>query len=189
VIRNYYYTVCSLPQLLFEPSSSPLSWSEFLRLCGIEVPARRMEVLHSLGLLPSEQLRGRHPVLDSWVSWEGGLRNALSRIRARRSELPEDEFSRAAYPMNFPTEEAEAVMNASTPLEAEMHLERVRWDRLDALDLAEDFSLGRLIVYGLKLRLLERRGRFDRKTGESVLGEATDISPGSAATGVGGRSS
>ncbi len=186
--RNYYYTVCSLPAVNFEADRPPVSWTDYLRICAIEVPPAKVELLGRLGLLPREDMLGKHPVLDQWILFEGGLRNALSRLRSQRLELSEETYERAAYPGNFPLEEARKLLGDGTPMETELRIDRMRWNRLEELDHPFEFDLGRLVVYGLKLRVLERRTRFEVKAGESTLGEAVGV-PGTKDHGFAGRAS
>ena len=56
-------------------------------------------------------------------------------------------------------------LGAGTPLAVETALDRRRWSCLEELETGTQFDLGRLVVYRLKLLLLERKNRFRPEPG------------------------
>ena len=85
--------------------------------------------------------------------------------RAQRLGLSPDPFLRnAPFFAGLPALAREA-LGAGTPKAVEMALQRRRWSVLEELETGTQFDLGRLIIYRLKLLLLERKGQFRPKPG------------------------
>jgi len=116
--------------------------------------------------------------LNLWKDWERTLRLNLSRNRAlklRREapveapELPSDAVAAA-----------KAAMSIDSPLEAELSLDKARWDAIQNIQGMDIFSEGAIYAYLLKLLLMERRAAFDTEAGfteykalyTAILGEA-----------------
>jgi hypothetical protein len=60
---------------------------------------------------------------------------------------------------------------AATPLEAEIMLDRARWEYLENLEAGHYFDLGKLIIYYLQLQLLQRRSRLIKEKGQAAFAE------------------
>ena len=64
-----------------------------------------------------------------------------------------------------------------SPLQAEEALNLARWGYLDQLEAGHYFDIDKLVVYVLRLQLLERKARFDEQKGREmfdlVYGEIT----------------
>jgi len=64
------------------------------------------------------------------------------------------------------------------PLEAESLLNRARWQFLEQLEVGHYFDVERLVVYSLKLQLLERIALYDREKGrerfEEIFGKLNE---------------
>jgi hypothetical protein len=105
------------------------------------------------------------PVLRKWQNWETSLRNELVSIRAQR--LGRDPY-RYLVPFSFAfgiTKLVQEVMAIANPLDAEETLNRARWGFLEELEMGHFFDEERLVLYSLKLQLLERRAQLDRGKG------------------------
>jgi hypothetical protein len=85
--------------------------------------------------------------------------------RAQKLGISPDPFLREApFYAGLPAMVKEA-LNAGTPKAAEIALDRRRWSYLEELETGTQFGLGRLIVYRLKLLILERKDRFRPEAG------------------------
>jgi hypothetical protein len=108
------------------------------------------------GAVPQAFIRG-------WLEWERALRLNLARQRAQKLkrdfplEPPDDPLDAAAA--------AKAALALESPLEAELYLDRARWDAVTALEGFEYFSRNRVYAYLLKLLLLERHDLFKTEEG------------------------
>lgn len=170
--RAYYYLMATLPELGFD-RAPPISSQDFLERCAEHLPARSYGLLAETGLSEGPAaVRARLVVHGIWYPWERTLRQELARLRARRldgelarSELP----SGPEAPPAGAAEVAMRVMRLDSPRGAEDELDRARWDFLERLEFGRYFTLERLVVYLLKLRILERRAVFDATRGRERL--------------------
>jgi len=163
-LTQYYYLVASLP-LLRPDDPPPFRSAAWLELCREHVLGNDHALLarisfDSLGILP-----GDHAVWQSYASWETALRNELAVQRAQRLGLSPDPFLRQA-PFHAGLHVlAKEALAAGSPRAVEAALDRRRWSCLEGLEAGTQFDLGRLIVYRLKLLLLERKSRFQTGPG------------------------
>ena len=163
-MTQYYYLVASLP-LLRPDDPPPFSSAAWLELCREHAAGNDHALLarisfDSLGALP-----GDHAVWQSYSSWETALRNELAVQRAQRLGLSPDPFlHQAPFHAGLHALAREALA-AGTPRAVEATLDRRRWSRLEGLEAGTQFDLGRLIVYRLKLLLLERKSRLQAGPG------------------------
>jgi Protein of unknown function (DUF2764) len=162
--RRFYFLIASLPHLAWEEAPR-LNVGSFLQLCRDTVPARFCRWLESAELFQDRPRPAPVPLLQRWYDREHALRNELARRRALRLEVEENRDLREAPFDETAVRLAERVMNMESPWAAEEALDRARWAFLDELEVFHYFDFERLLVYGLKLRLWERRRTFDKEKG------------------------
>jgi len=171
-VSQYYFLVASLPLLAFEDRDATEP-AAFLESLGDHLPPAELETVAAARIdAPSVEAGAgaAYPVIENWNRFERGLRNALVRLRASRSD-PGEFIRRDANgdAADDPVEIAEAAREAhahESPLSGEGILNRARWAHLDELEVGHFFDLDRIIVYYLKLQILARRRLFTRRDGE-----------------------
>jgi hypothetical protein len=103
--------------------------------------------------------------IDGWYAWERALRLRLARYRAQ--SLKRDGAA-PVEPPGIPSE-AEAAAKAAaaleSPLEAELLLDKARWDAIGTLQGLDYFGRNTVYAYLLKLLLMERRSAFKSEEG------------------------
>ena len=57
----------------------------------------------------------------------------------------------------------------SNPLEREEYLMKLQWDALSSIEFSESFTLTELMIYKLKLQILERLSSFNSEKGKAVF--------------------
>ena len=101
-------------------------------------------------------------LINRWKEWERTLRLNLAKERAIK-------FKRES--LDAPDTPPEAVLVAKnallieSPLEAELFLDKARWDAIDNLQGLDVFSDAAMYAYLLKLLLMERRVGFNAEDG------------------------
>ncbi|MCS7237244.1 MAG: DUF2764 domain-containing protein [Thermoguttaceae bacterium] len=109
--------------------------------------------------------------LRRWVGFEVALRNALAVARARKLELDESGFV-VAPELADPTLDFANVISewsvAKTPLAGLQVVIRARWDWCDAHEAWFSFTEDEILVYALRLMLLEQ---WRRTSGEGKPAE------------------
>jgi hypothetical protein len=103
------------------------------------------------------------PFINKWRKWERALR--LSLARGRALQLKRDAAVDA--PDTFPDAQAaaKAALALDSPLEAEIYLDKARWDAIEELQGTAYFHRDNIFAYLLKLLLLERRASFKTEEG------------------------
>jgi len=105
------------------------------------------------------------PLVNNWKKWERALRLNLARGRALKLKRE------GGAPVEAPENPADAAATAKTallmesPLEAELYLDKVRWDLIESFQSMNIFNISTVYAYLLKLQLMERRAAFNAEEG------------------------
>lgn len=148
-----------------------MSEEEFLDCCESTVSPQDYRLLKSVSLVPSSLEETINPVLDKWNSWERSLRNDLVKMRASRKGVDGDKYVASGTIETGLQNIARDAFSAATPLEAEIILDRARWDYLENLEAGHYFDLGKLIIYFLQLQLMKRKSLIVKEKGKSKFEE------------------
>lgn len=152
----YIYLISSLPMLGFG-NPPPFSFERLLQNCEgiisdddigiIKITAKEMDYVYD----------GSQPTLKKWFAFETMLRNELVKIRSSRKHADPQKYLRApdnAEP--YINRIALAASRIPSIIEAERMLDQDRWQELEELSMGHFFDIDCLIIYGLKLLILER---------------------------------
>ncbi len=159
------YLVAQLPALVFT-AAPPLGVEEFGALARRFLPPADTDLLDRIRLLPPADEKGRREaacgsaVLLAFYDWETEFRNEWTRLRAPKLGRETAADLRPAAADFSARAAARTALAAASPLEAEILLERGRWDRIDGLKTGHLFDLETLVAYGLQLRILHRKAAF-----------------------------
>lgn len=167
----YTYFIASLPTLGFR-EKPPFSYAEFLNKGREFILARDLETLKKIPswLERAPKDMSTH-VLRRWYDFDILLRNALVKLRAARKHQAADKYLRAPQEEISPYT-AHIALSAHknpSPLEAEISLDEARWRFLDDLSFGHYFDRDFLIVYGLKLLILERWEKINTADSKRLL--------------------
>ncbi|MDR3259240.1 MAG: DUF2764 domain-containing protein [Fusobacteriaceae bacterium] len=123
--------------------------------------------------------------INSWIKRECSLVYSLAKFRAikQKKEISIENF--------YVSQEVEALSRSAfmleNPLEAELMLDKGRWEAVDALLASDYFSIDVVYAYYIKLLLLERRYSFATEEGFSEYQALyEEILKGTSGTGVAG---
>lgn len=167
-MKQYYFTVASLPFLFFD-QQAPLGGQDFLELCAVELSEDQQALLKSIELGNPEE-NAKLGAQRDWYNWEIALLKGLQKKRAQKL----DKESTDIFPEKndfFPQME-ELLRNidgAAHPLQAEELILKARWDFLNDQEASYQFDINRLVIYYLKLQILLRKASFDRQEGQKEL--------------------
>ena len=168
-MSRYYYFVATLPTLELG-SPAPMTSAEFLERSQRFLAAEDFAVIHAATLISGVDgpppACAASPLLTGYYSWERSVRNELVRLRARRLERAADPWIRSAGRDDAASRAAQAAFQASHPLEAELILERERWERIRTLRSLHFFDLELIAAYRLELQIIERLARLRDVEGE-----------------------
>lgn len=153
----YTYLISSLPMLQFG-NSPALTLNDFLSRCAELIPQNDVVLVKEALSTDAYALNVSAPAtLLKWKEFDLALRNELVKARALRKKVDPARFLRrdTHFDMNI-THIAQAALRQASILEAERHLDLERWKALDEISRGHYFDLDFLLVYGLKLAILER---------------------------------
>jgi hypothetical protein len=177
-VGSYYYLAAQLPELVYG-QSAPMSSAAFLDLAGRLLDKEDFAFLDKLSLDPDGPGVAPQPAyaesaapsgcdfIDKWREWERVLRLNLARSRAARLKR---ENGAPVDPPAYPLDAAAAARGGpagaeESPLEAELALDKARWNAIEYLRGITYFSRNTVYAYYLKLLLLERRESFNTEAG------------------------
>ncbi|MDD5155191.1 MAG: DUF2764 family protein [Candidatus Omnitrophica bacterium] len=150
----YVYLISSLPMLHFE-GKPPFSFEAFLSKCSQFIPQKDLEVLKGLRSEGVPQQKSR--IIRKVSGFETLLRNELVNLRAARKKIPAEKYLRPdGYAGSSIYHIAVAAQRNPSPLEAEKILDQAKWSFLDELAFGHYFDPDSLVIYALKLLILER---------------------------------
>ena len=152
--------------MLFPDSEKFMTQEEFLGCCETSLSKEDFKTLQSASLLPKVN-SGKNSVLADWSNWEISLRSELVKLRALKKGLDSDKYIQGNLGEGSVFELARDAFNSPNPLEAEILLNSGRWDYLEMLESNHFFDLDRLIIYYLKLQILERKSLINHEKGQN----------------------
>jgi hypothetical protein len=172
--------VAQLPYLIYG-QAVPMSSEAFKELATSLMSKRDAELLKTLRLefWPPEDTdeqdsyaKAAKPsgssFIDQWREWERVLRLNLAKLRSLKIR---PEGATPAEPPAIPTDAAvtaaKAIAASESPLEAEVFIDRARWNAIESFQGNDYFGHNTIFAYLLKLLILERRASFQAETGFS----------------------
>jgi len=167
----YIYLVSTLPALSFG-AKPPITTDKLFQASKDFIPGKDYTVLENLRDKGIFLYEGRLAILKKWRDFNVALNNELVKIRAVRKHVEPAKYLRGDGYAGY--EVSHLVLSAhrkTSPREGEMILDQERWSLLDELCIGHYFDLEFLIVYMLKLAILERWDKISAADKKSILGE------------------
>lgn len=165
----YIYLLASLPMLHFG-NKPPFSFERFLEICKDKISEDDINLIKLIR--EDYACAGLQPTLKKWHVFDTALRNELVKIRAGRKHLDPLKYTRGEdYIEAYISHIAMNAHRNPSILEAERALDQDRWRKLDELAVGRYFDLDVLIVYALKLLILERWERINSADKSLLLKE------------------
>ncbi len=163
-MSQYYYLVSTLPLLSYD-SEYTISTEYFLEQCEKWLTARDYQILKTVSISEFNSHKAGCALLDKWLVWEINLRNELVKLRAQKKGLEGDAYLATVPEVLGTAEIAREAAAQESPLAAEELLNRARWSFLDDLEVGCFFTIEKLIIYYLRLQILERKSLFNKEVG------------------------
>lgn len=183
--KQYYYLTASLPYLIYGRSPHT-SVEDFLLLCQSHLSKTDFRILKKITAsdivekvpLTSIFNKRTNKLISKWIQWEKGLRNGLVKLRSEKSGLSGDEFIRKETSLHPVTPEPgliKSIFEAESPLTARNIMDKARWNHIEKLEYGHYFGIEKIILYALKLQILNKQPGLDplkgRKKLEAALAE------------------
>jgi hypothetical protein len=169
--RSYYYFAASLPMISWntKPSTTVEAFIQAAKRLLNDTDSRLIEQLMNDD--PGD-IETDNAAAHSWVRFDRNFRNEGAWFRAQRMHKEPHTFIRGTKE-NDPWLRSiiHEAAKMPDPLDAEMLLDRARWQFLDGLAGGHYFDLEFLISYGLKLKILQRHQTYRSAKGNDTFNE------------------
>jgi hypothetical protein len=172
-MSNFYiYLISSLPMLQFG-AKPPFSFAQFLEKSQDLIPEEDLNILKGVSRIGEYFYSGVQPTLLKWELFDTMIRNELVRINAAHKKINTEQYLRLdGYIEPEIAHMVSAIYRNPAHLEAEKALDLERWHYLEQLETGHFFDLDILIIYALKLLILERWEKVRSADKEKLLEQA-----------------
>ena len=168
-MANYYYLMAQLPSISFG-SKAPFKYEEFEELAFRYINKKDRELLKGLSLEPSRDgKKTSSSLLNKWYEFERAVRLALRELRAvklkwENVDISYEEHAKVVssyYAQNI----ASQAFSMEDPLQAELFLDKKRFEFLNSIKSENAFSSDALFSYAIMLLLILREESFSKEIG------------------------
>ncbi|HDP16286.1 MAG TPA: DUF2764 family protein [Candidatus Omnitrophica bacterium] len=173
-MTQYYYLIASLPVLEFA-AKAPFSYEEFLSRCDGQLSPEDREAVDRAVTMLRHDAAEKYRAVAEWDAFETSLKNEIARVRAEKYSKDPFKYIRGEHYYDpFTAGLAQWAVNQDSPMEAELFLDRARWEKLEEIKNGHYFDIDYLIAYAIQLRILIRWGRINSEGGMQVLADMAD---------------
>ena len=160
-MAEYYYFASTLP-MLDMTKEAPISYSGFMAAAKDNLSARDYRDLEKAVLSPSGD-SAKLPVVRSWQEYVGKIRRMMNSMRAQKLGFPG--YERKESGDRLLEEKIRRIIEDLDPLQAERAVLSLYFDFLSSEEDGSPFSSRALMIYALKLQLIERSSSFSEEKG------------------------
>jgi hypothetical protein len=149
----------------------PITFESFIQKCWSQIPDKEAELLKSISSQGAFSIQdGGSEVLKRWRDFDIALRNELVKVRAARKRIDPLKYMRHdGYSQPQIVHIASLSLRNPSIFEAEKALDTERWHLLDELSCGRYFDFDTLIIYALKLLILERWAKIYSADKEFIM--------------------
>ena len=166
---KYYYLVASLPVLEFGEKTT-ISYEAFFDDCSRILSERDFQLICQAKYNQDSGPNGQNALFDSWAVFNRNLHNEIVRFRAAKNgKDPSQYLHGEAYQDPFIAQEIAQAAKGINLLATERALDIFRWKKLDDLLQGHHFDFEVLIVYALKLQILQRHQEISSSSGHDTF--------------------
>ncbi len=162
-MAEYYYFGATLP-LLTMGKEAPISYKEFMDKAREQLSAKDYEDLEK-AVFGAAEGDASLPIVKAWQAYAGKIRKIMNAMRADRLGFPGYEHSAGGDRML--EESIRLLIDTMDPLQAERALLSLYFDFLTSEEGGSPFSSKALMIYALKLQILERSLAFSQEKGSA----------------------
>lgn len=163
-MAEYYYFIASLPTLYID-KEPPLSYESFLERAREQVSKRDFEDLKLVTFKAEGD--AKLPLVKEWESFIYKINEYMTEARARKLSLDDKEYKSRADHDKALEDRVNQIVELDNPLEAERALLALYFDFLSTRESYDPFSSRSLMIYGLKLQIIERSAAFSQDKGRA----------------------
>ncbi len=161
---KYYYTVAQLPMIEFDKDTY-LTGDDYLKEVVKWLSITEYKQLSDVNINNSTLNNSDPEVLQAFKKFEIALRSDIADWR--KAQKAGYEYKTQIIPQNM--------LKEGTPLEIEKKLIQLRWKFCEDTGFEHTFDFGFLILFYIKLQLLERLKTFDKEQGVAKFKQFTEV--------------
>lgn len=170
---SYYYFGASLPTLDFD-GELPFSVQEFLDSARQQLKKSDFRVIESL--LNNQPVQTSNSTLAAIDQFERDINNEVAAHRARKANKEVKEHIRGNYQYNYAIAQmVKEAAEAADPLEGDKLISQARWRYYDELAVGKFYNLEYILLYGLKLKIVDRYFSIASPRGKEIYQELKKI--------------
>ena len=159
---EYYYFAASLPMLSMG-KELPITYSAFMEKAKEQLSRKDYEDLQ-LAVFSSSDKEAEIPIVRSWQEYARSVQSILCRIRAEILGFS----GYGGYEIDRTLESSlRSIVENKDPLEGEKAILSLYFDFLTSREPSSPFSSAALMIYALKLQLIEKANAFDEAKGRA----------------------
>ncbi len=160
-MAEHYYLISSLPMLSLD-KGLPFSYAEFMKICKDHLSKAEYAELESAVLEASGDPKS--PLMKKWKAYLEKVGSALKVQRMKKLGWNGGDVMQVGNdPALF--ERIQRAVEIMNPLDGEKEILAIYFDFLQSNSSLSPFSMDNLLLYALKLQILERLGSFDQEKG------------------------
>ena len=162
--NKYYYLISSLPYLDFDKVPT-IDKKWLLDEAKKWLTDKDLKILKSTDVDNFNVSSSDIDIIKEQKAFEEVLRKDLKEARIIRKKSLDEK----------PPRQVRDIFLKSNPLEMEKALLKKRWDFIEEIDLDYHFDLNALILYCMKLMILERLASFNKEDGLHVFENSCEV--------------
>lgn len=162
---KFYSLIASLPYLEFGKTPA-LTLQEFEAKCR-DASEEEMNIQDEFEN-PESETRGKLQIVKEWEEFDLELRR----------DIAENIRKGAHAGKMVPLETLKEITAAKDPLDREKRIEKIKWTFLEEREYKYNFDYNFLVIYFLKLRILERLAKFNTAKGKEKFGTLCEVNNG-----------
>ncbi|MFH1577861.1 MAG: DUF2764 family protein [Candidatus Omnitrophota bacterium] len=154
---KYYYLISSLPLLKFS-DKPPITAGDFIAESQKWLSETEFALLSKVDINNPGPDEDDTQILKTWKDFEYSIAQELSAYRSAKKKNLEYRLSKYL---------SDIVEGDNNPLVVEKRLLFLKWDFLEEQEAGHFFDLDFLIIYYLKLQILQRQFSFNKEKGKA----------------------
>lgn len=152
--------------MLKQDSELPFTTKEFLELCSSQLSPKDFSSVEQVKITGNGE--PLHPVIIQWNTFKSSLTDDMASVRAERIGRDQDRYAVQFREVPATLDMVKRAAGASDPLEASRLLLAAEWNYAEELGVGHTFDVVKIMIYFLKLQLLERKSYWSRELGMDV---------------------
>jgi hypothetical protein len=164
--NKYYYLLSSLPYLVFEIKKQ-ITREDFLNESEKWLSKKDIATLKNINFNNLTHEEKDPDILKEWKNFNTFLKEEIKTMR----------MAQKTHSKELLSENLKAIYEEKNPLLMEKRFEKTRWDFIEQKEFSYNFDINSLILYFLKLQILERLLAFNKVEGAKIFEELSEVHP------------